>query len=79
MEQQTMAAFVLFCLASLSGVLGSRCIESTPLNLTAANRVVAGTTVSAHPDKADSLVLPDGTPIYVKAAKAFSLCGSTPR
>jgi hypothetical protein len=40
MEQQTMAAFVLFCLASLSGVLASRCIESTPLNLTAANRVV---------------------------------------
>jgi hypothetical protein len=72
MEQQTMAAFVLFCLARLSGVLASRCIESTPRNLTAANRVVAGTTVSAHPAEADSPVLPDGTPLYVKVAKAFS-------
>ena len=72
MEQQTMAAFVLFCLASLSGVLASRCIESTPRNLTAANRVLAGTTVSAHHAEADSLVLPYGTPLYVKVAEAFS-------
>jgi hypothetical protein len=72
MEHQTMLTFVLLCLASLSGVLASRCFESRPLHRTAANRVMAGTTVSAHPDEADSLVLPDGTPLYVKVAKAFS-------
>ena len=60
-----MLMFLLLCLVT-------RYFESTPPNLTAANRGMAGTTVSAHPDEADSLVLPDGTPLYVKVAKAFS-------
>jgi hypothetical protein len=31
-----------------------------------------GTTVSAHPDEADALVLPDGTPVRIRVAKGFS-------
>src|ERR1700739_2243924 len=71
MEHQTLLTFVLF----LASLLAAHCFESTPLNLTAANRIMAGATVAtagAHPDLADSLVLPDGTPLYVKVAKAFS-------
>ena len=66
MEHQMMPTFLLFCLVT------SRCFESTPPNLTAANRGMTGTTVSAHRDEADSLVLPDGTALYVKVAKGFS-------
>jgi hypothetical protein len=59
-----MLPFLLFCLVT-------RYFDSTPPNLTAA-RGMAGTTIRAHPDEADFLVLPDGTPLYVKVAKAFS-------
>jgi hypothetical protein len=60
-----MLMFLLICLVT-------RYFESTPRSLTAANRGMARTIARAHPDEADSLVLPDGTPLYVKVAERFS-------
>ena len=60
-----MLMFLLLCLVT-------RYFESMPRSLTAANRGMAGTTARVHPDEADSLVLADGTPLYVKVAERFS-------
>jgi hypothetical protein len=72
MEQQTMRRVFLFWLLMLPIVPASQPVESARPEPTVAPLGVLGATVSAHPDEADSLVVPDGTPLRIKVAKGLS-------
>jgi hypothetical protein len=72
MEQRAILTFLLFWLLTLPTVSASRSLESTFPKLISSPQDVQEATVSAQADEADSLVVPDGTPLRIEVLKGFS-------
>ncbi len=72
MQHRTLLPFLLLCLLTKPTVPASRRPESTFPKLIPSPQDVQEATVSAHADEADSLVVPDGTPLRIEVLKGFS-------
>ena len=72
MEQETILTFLLLCLLTLPTAPASRSLESTFPRLISSPQEIQESTVSAHAEEADSLVVPDGTPLRIEVLKGFS-------
>ena len=72
MEQGTILTSLLLYLLALPTVPASRPLESTFPKLIPSPQDVQEATVGAQADEADSLVVPDGTPLRIEVLKGFS-------
>lgn len=72
MKQRTILTFLSLCLLTLPIVPASQPLESTFPNLKASPQAARQATVSPQSDEADSLVVPDGTPLRIEVLRKFS-------
>jgi hypothetical protein len=72
MEQRTILPLLIFFLVVPRTAAATRPPQSTQTELTATPQGTPEGAVSKHPDDSDTLLVPDGTPLLIKAVDEFS-------
>jgi hypothetical protein len=72
MEQRTILSFLIFSLFVPCAEAATRPHQSVQHELAGTPQGTPAATVSTHPQDADSLLVPDGTPLLIKVVNEFS-------